>query len=398
MNSKLAQVETRTKRDFMRWIGAALGLIVLGVLGYTQRDRFVPGRNDFVQLYAGARLSGTSQLYEPDASKKIHLEVLGVWLESVYYSRPPFYGFLLRPLGTLPYLSAYWLFQAMSFGAFVWFLWIWAPRHRELVVFASLCLPVLSNFLAGQDLAFALLASALAIEAMRRGHDFAAGLLLALCATKIHLFALVPVVLLINQRWKVLGGGASAGVVLAAISFLSDGWDWPRRYLVLLSNPELHPGPDHMPTLRGLIFAVTGGESQAWLIALSTLVVLALLWIAWRSSVEFGLAFALVGGLLIGYHAYLQDCMILLLTFVLVLEHSRSPALRGAIALAISPPVFLLLLGGKPWNAAVPIALLICMTLAVIALTVPRDRDLPLQLWWHALRVMRSKTEASTLV
>jgi hypothetical protein len=201
---------------------------------------------------------------------------------------------------------------------------------------------------------------------MRRGRDFTAGLLLSLCATKVHLFALVPLVLLIHRRWRVLGGGALGGGVLVAVSFLSDGWDWPSRYLALLSNPVLHPGPDHMPTLRGLIFAATGGESKILLLLLSSLVVLVLLSIAWESSMEVGLAFALVGGLLIGYHAYLPDCMILLMTFVLVLEHSRFVPLRGAVALTITPPVLFCLMLGSPWNAVVPISLLITMALAAI--------------------------------
>ncbi len=363
----------KRKRDPTPWIGAALGLIALGLLGYSQRNRLVPGQNDFVQLYAGARLSGTPQLYEPEACKKVHVEVLGLCLQGVYYSRPPFYAFLLRPLARLPYQAAYWLFQTISLGAFVWFLRMWLPRRPELLLFASLCLPVLSNFLTGQDLAFALLAFALSTEAMRRSRDFAGGLLLALCAIKIHLFILVPVVLLIHRKWKVLWGGASGAAVLAAISFLSDGWDWPRRYLALLGNPELHPGAEHMPTLRGLVFAATGSESRALLILLSALVVLTLVWIAWRGSLEFGLALALPAGLLIGYHAYLQDCVILLMTFLLALEHSNWPVLRGAVALAITPPVFLFLLAGEPWNAVVPAVLMICITLAAINAAMKRS-------------------------
>ena len=332
--------------------------MLLGLIGYTQRDRFLPGQNDFVQLYAGARLSGSPQLYEPEASKKVHVEVLGLWLESVYYSRPPFYAFLLRPLGKLPYPVAYWLFEALSFGALATFLWIWAPRCRELLLFTSLCFAVLSNFLQGQDLAFVLLAAALAIECMRRKMDFVAGLLLSFCAVKIHLFVLVPVVLLVHKRWIVLSGGTLGGAVLLGISFLSDGWDWPRRYLILLANPELHPLPGNMPTLRGLLFAMSGQEMPWTLTAVSLIVSAAVIWIAWHSSVDFAMAMALVGGLLVGYHAYMQDCMMLLLVFVLVLDRSRWAPLRGVTALTLTPPVLLCLTGGNPWNAVVPVFLL----------------------------------------
>jgi hypothetical protein len=67
-----------------------------------------------------------------------------------------------------------------------------------------------------------------------------------------------------------------------------------------------------------------------------------------------------------GYHAALSDCMILLMTFVLVLEHSRFAPLRGTVAFAITPPVFFCLMEGRPWNAVVPVALMITMGLAAI--------------------------------
>jgi hypothetical protein len=285
----------------------------------------------------------------------------------VYYSRPPFYALMLRPLGRLPYQTAYWIFQALSVLAVVAFLRISARRCRELLLFASFCLPLLSTILAGQDLAFPLLAAALAVQAMRRNRDFAAGLLLALCAIKIHLFAPVPLVLLVHRRWRVLQGGAVGGLVLLAASFVSDGWDWPQRYLSLLTNPELHPSAGLMPTLRGLVYAFTGREVP-WAIAAGSLAVLvAVVHIARRGKLEFGLAFALVGGLLAGYHAYLQDCVILLLVFVLVLEHSRWAPLRAATALALTPPVFLLLMMGRPWNAVVPLLLLALLALAAVS-------------------------------
>jgi len=344
--------------------GVALGLAFLLLLGYMQRERFLTGTNDFVQLYAGSQLSGTPRLYDPEASKEVHRRELGVWLESVYYSRPPFYAWMLRPLGMLPYRVAYWTFEALNILALLAFLRIWVPRCRELPVIVGLFLPLLASLLAGQDVMFVLLAAALCIELMRRNRDFAAGIVLTLCAIKVHLFILVPLVLLVHRRWGVLRGGIAGGAVLAGISFLSDGLDWPRRYLALLSNPELHPGPEHMPTLRGLVYGFSGSEVP-WMVALlSVVVVLTVVWIASQSHIELAIAFALVGGQLIGYHAYLQDCAILLLVFVLVQDRARTPMLRGAMALVVSPPLFLFLMAGQPWNVAVPLALLALLAMA----------------------------------
>ena len=58
----------------------------------------------------------------------------------------------------------------------------------------------------------------LALLWMTRGRDFAAGLLLALCSIKFHMFLLLPLVLLIHRRWAVLRGGLVGGAILLAIA------------------------------------------------------------------------------------------------------------------------------------------------------------------------------------
>jgi Glycosyltransferase family 87 len=346
--------------DRFQWGAAALGLCLLGFLGYLQRDRFLTGQNDFLQLYAGTKLVGTPELYDPAASRRVHRESVGAELESVYYSRPPFYAFLVKPLASMPYLTAYWVFEAISFAAFAVFLAMFLPACRELLLFSSLCLPLLSNFLAGQDVTLPLVFASAAIFAMRGGRDFLAGILFALCAVKPHLFVLVPLVLVIHRRWRVLAGGAVGGATLVAISFLAAGRHWPEQYLALLRNPELHPGAEHMPNLRGLVFGLTGGEHPALQWTLIAMVAALVCYIAWRTAdLELALAFSIAGGLLAGYHAYLQDCLLLLLVFALVISKSKSKLLRSIIALAVLPPVFLFLLAGQPYNVAVPLMLLV---------------------------------------
>jgi hypothetical protein len=354
------------KIDWVQWISAALGLTLLICLGLLQRDRFLPGQNDFLQLYAGAKLSGTPDLYSPTEARRIHRESTGIELVGVYYSRPPFYADLLRPLSWLPYRVAYWTFEALSFAAFGIFLMLFVPQCQELVLFSSLCLPLLSNFLNGQDVTLVLLLAAGSILAIRKDHDFLAGLLLSLCAIKGHLFVLTPLVFLIHRRWTILAGGAVGGGALTVLSFLTDGWDWPRRYLTLLANPELHPSPASMPNLRGLVFGVTGAENPVAYWVLTILVVAAVVWLAWKlRDLEMAFAMSMVAGLLVGYHAYLQDAVLLLLPFAIVIAKSKVVPLRVLMALAILPPIYICLLMGRPWNIAVPIMLLAILGVAV---------------------------------
>lgn len=354
------------KFDWIQWISAAVGLTLLIFLGLLQRDRFFPGQNDFLQLYAGAKLSGTPDLYSPEAARRIHRESTGVELVGVYYSRPPFYALFLKPLAMLPYRAAYWTFEGISFAAFAVFLILFVPQCKELILFSSLCLPLLSNFLNGQDVTLVLLLAAGSILAIRKEHAFLGGLLLSLCAIKGHLFILTPLVFLIHRRWRVLAGGAAGGVLLTVLSFLSDGWDWPRRYLTLLENPELHPNPSSMPNLRGLVFGIAGGEHPAAYWVLTVLVVAAVAWLAWKMpDLEMAFAMSLVAGLLVGYHAYLQDAVLLLLPFAIVIAKSKAVPLRVLMALAILPPIYICLVMGRPYNIAVPLILITLLGAAV---------------------------------
>jgi hypothetical protein len=355
------------KNDWIQWISAALGLTLLIFLGLLQRDRFFPGQNDFLQLYAGAKLSGTPDLYSPVAARRIHREATGVELVGVYYSRPPFYAALLRPLGMLPYRVAYWTFESISFAAFAVFLVLFVPQCKELVLFSSLCFPLLSDFLNGQDVTLVLLLAAGSILAIRNDHEFLAGLFLSLCAIKGHLFVLTPLVFLIHRRWRVLAGGATGGFILLTVSFLTDGWDWLRRYLALLQNPELHPNPSSMPNLRGLIFGMAGAEHPAAYWLLTILVVAAVAWLAWRiQDLEMAFAMSLVAGLLVGYHAYLQDAVLLLLPFAIVIAKSKVVPLRMLMAVAILPPIYICLMVGRPYNIAAPLLLIAVLTAAPI--------------------------------
>jgi len=352
--------------DWIQWISAAVGLTLLMFLGLLQRDRFFPGQNDFLQLYAGAKLSGTTDLYSPAAARRIHRESAGVELEGVYYSRPPFYAAMLRPLAMLPYRAAYWTFQGISFAAFAVFLILFVPQCKELILFSSLCFPLLSNFLNGQDVTLVLLCAAGCILAIRNGHGFLGGLLLSLCAIKGHLLVLTPLVFLIHRRWSVLAGGAAGGFLLVMLSFLTDGWDWPRRYLTLLANPELHPNPSSMPNLRGLVFGIAGAEHPAAYWLLTILVVAAVAWLAWKMrDLEMAFAFSLVAGLLVGYHAYLQDAVLLLLPFAIVIAKSNAKPLRVLMALSILPPIYIGLMMGRPYNVAVPLMLIAVLVAAV---------------------------------
>lgn len=344
-----------------------IGLAFLATLISIESHRVFNGINDYLQLYSGAKLSGTGQLYSPEAVKRIQLANAGVWLEGVYYSRLPFYAFLLQPLALLPYRASYAVYQAMSLAAVLGFFCLYAPRCRDLIVYGSLCIPLLSVFAAGQDVSFVLLLAGASLLLSERGKDYEAGVLLSLCAIKPHLFLLWPVAVLLHRKWRVLAGAAAGGAVLLALSYIAGGPDWPAQYLELLRNPELHPGGTHMPNIHGMLLSL-GFASPRLEVAVSILV--AALTVAAMIRVgryDAAAVLSLTGGLLIGFHGYTQDVALMLLVFAVLIPITTSKAVRLLAAFALLPPLSLLLLTGAPLSTALPACLIGLLAAAAIA-------------------------------
>jgi len=346
-------------------VSLALGLCFLAGLGWLTRDRSLTGVNDFIQLYAGATLLGDPGLYSPEVNAKFQLATIGVHLESVYYSRLPLYAFFLKPLSWLPYQAAYAVFQCLSLLALAAFLKMRARTVPELLLFASLSIPLLANLVAGQDLTFVLLFAACSLALAARGKDFEAGLILTMCLIKPHLFVLVPVAMIAHRRWRFVLGGVVGSAVWLTGSTIAAGTGWLSSYMSLLGNPVLHPEPQHMPNIHGLVH--TAGGSAALEVVICLAAVLAYCWFAFRSP-DFELAFgiALAGSLLLSFHSYTQDCAVLLLTFAIAAVPGRPKALRGITALVVAPPIYLLLFAGSPLSVAVPVALLVLLGVAAI--------------------------------
>jgi len=96
----------------MKWLALLIGMMVtLGAALQIPGSRVLNGENDFFSLYSGARLSGSGELHSVEAHQRIAREARVPFMQSVLFTRPDYYAFLLRPLGWLPYRTAYWLFS-----------------------------------------------------------------------------------------------------------------------------------------------------------------------------------------------------------------------------------------------------------------------------------------------
>ena len=141
----------RVVKHAIDWLPIALCVAFLLSLASLQRDRALRGENDFVQLYTGAKLAGGPDLYSRPANLAAVKATLGFTMETVVYTRPPFYAALLKPLSFLPYRAAYAVFSLFSLVTVVWFVVTFRKECPSLPLFASMSVPAISALCGGQD-------------------------------------------------------------------------------------------------------------------------------------------------------------------------------------------------------------------------------------------------------
>ncbi len=318
-------------------LGCVSGIVLMAPMAWAPRHRILAGVNDFVMFYAGAKLSGTPDLYNPARVRQIQRDAAGSTGENYLYCRLPYLAFLIRPLGWLPYRTAYVLWQSLLLTAFAGFLALWRTTPFPVsVLFSCLSLPLFACFMNAQDLPLLLLWIALSLRLERQGRHFCAGLIFSSCAAKFHLFLLVPL-LIVGQRLRRFAFGlAAGGLSFAALSFATAGLGWPARYWDILKLTTTVDVVEQMPNLRGLFL---GWPHSSWWEALAGITTAIAVWIIVRSTdFEMGLAAALAGSLLISVHGSIADA-VLLLPACLIL-YARTPAGRTrALAVALLTPV-----------------------------------------------------------
>jgi hypothetical protein len=124
------------------WLPVALGIALLSTLVGLPWDRTIRGQNDFVALYVGAKLVGSPELYSRPANEAMIKFILGATMQSVTYTRPPFYAALLKPLSFLPYHAAYAIFCAVCLASILWFVVRFSKECSALPLYTSFAIPV----------------------------------------------------------------------------------------------------------------------------------------------------------------------------------------------------------------------------------------------------------------
>jgi hypothetical protein len=348
-----------------------LGISICAFFFYcwAQAGPTAAAKNDFLNLYVSGKLACTPDLFSVPAMLEWHEKLFGGVMYSSLSLRPPFYALALVPLAWLPYKAAYLVFLLIDVAAVVGFVFLMRKRSPTVALTCSLCLPLLLALGNGQDVPILMFFFALSIHFLDQGEDFVAGAVLTLCAFKGQFFILVPLVLLVNRRWRFLLGGIAGTSVLIGLSFIAGGRHWISGYRELLSRPDNNPTTWQMGNIRAFSDAINGGPRlQAALVAIA---VVLFLWMIFRiRDLEFGLGLALLVGLLISPHGYMQDYSLMLPGSILLEASLRQRVPNLMKRLLMSPFPYLAAMLGVPFSILLPTS-----ALSLFASLLPQTRN-----------------------
>jgi len=321
------------------------------------------GYQDFTIFYAAAsmvRNGQSSVLYSLSAQYQAQREFarnVPIRRAALPYNHPPFEALLFLPFTFFPYLPAYLLWTLLNGMMVAASLALLRRQFVEirnlpvafLVLAATGFLPVASAIIQGQDSVLLMFLFVVALVALQKRNDPAAGAALAAGLFKFHL-VLPLVFLLALRRWRLLLGFLPIAALLGGISLAMVGWQGAVGYVQLLLRLEKTGaggaivGAD-MPNLRGIISSLAGMHGGPFLMPLTIACSASLILIAWwrmgliRDSVRFAFVLATVTAILVSYHTLTYDLSLLLpmalLLFAAPAPESSRPSQADTILLVL---------------------------------------------------------------
>jgi hypothetical protein len=323
---------------------------------------------DFLPFYISAKLISqhrASEIYD----QQTQTEMLHAIIGSPAAIRIPFLygpqvGLLFVPLTIFSFVTAAAIWVALSllmYFACIYALWRCSPNlhaYGQLTVLAAIAFPPLFHFFVrGQFSAVPLACFTAAFLALRANRFWLAGIALGFLIAKPQFLLGVPLVLLLAQAWKMLGGLILSATAQLAFARLYFGADVMRAYLNVLLHPsswisaaELSQAPTQMHSLRSFWTLLLPWPNAALaLYALTSIAALAIAVVIWKSSSQMPLKFSalILAAILINPHQFVYDLVALIPALVLLLDWTLSkeqspfsPALKLLLYLAFILPLF----------------------------------------------------------
>lgn len=307
--------------------------------------RIAYGLNDFMSFYAAAKLCGTRDLYVPESALKEEQKATGYFGSTIPIVRLPYFAIMLSPLSHFPYRTAYIIFQALSIISILVFIAMQRTmdgRARALLVCLT-CFPLILSVCLGQDVTFVVLLTAVFMRYWDSKPGLA-GVALALCTVKYHLFLFMPLVLLLHWRRRLAAALAVALAALAAVSFAVAGAAWPQEYVKQIRRSW--DVPTIMPNIRALLLGTERPLPYCAILSIIVSLVAITALVRCRRSLPLCTAIALTAGVLVSYHVYVQDCAVLVPPLLALWNSRTKKVLVGLVWALLAPVPYLLRMTG----------------------------------------------------
>ena len=369
-------------------------VLVFSLLGqiavvWTQLHDIRDGYFDFILYYNAARIihdGKGSELYNLPLQRDYRKSVTGADSErDLPYNHLPYEALLLLPLARFSFPSAHVLWAGFNLLVVAAIMVRLSPFVEQkfrwifgLMLFAFF--PTLTTLKMGQD---SIITTYLLVEVfacLKRERYALAGSVLALGLYKPQLVLPIAGILLFQRRWLAMLGFSLTAVLLLCISLIMVGWTGLTD-LVALWLPMIERGnvvwPELMINLRGIVHLLLSLSGFVGMTNVVTFVLSALLYCltlrAWPRTfnekddgLDLRYALAVVTTVLVSFHLYSYDSMLLIIPLILVLNL----VLSHRMGVAAARRLFMILVIGM-FLPLLPNVLLSFARLAWWALPVP---------------------------
>lgn len=308
----------------------------LGIL-WAKRSSILKGDSDFVIYYTGAEIVNAgraTELYDLDVQQHYQEKFKRTnqpWAV-LPFNHAPYELLLFLPLAHLSFQTAYVVWCSVTTFLLILAWQILVPFLDKKDKFLHLAVllafyPTMTTIKMGQDSALSLLILAGVFALLRCRRELLAGSILALGLYKPHLVMPLAGILTVSGYRRAMLGFVGMGLVLFSVSLAMVGWHGLISLASIVAGmggPTSVVYPAFMMNLRGLSFLLLTLVNAVWLTNVVTAILSALvygccLWLLKRkmtedrSLFELGYALAVVATVLVSFHLYAHDVIILVI-------------------------------------------------------------------------------------
>jgi hypothetical protein len=362
---------------------AAMNIIVV----WNSRHSIEAGHSDFISFYSAGELlrSGrASELFDPDtqfAVQSRHSPFVRERRQPFPYIHPPIEALLFVPFSYLPYPAAYVAWTGLNLLVLITTVGLLRKQLPDLAAlpriwWAPILLaffPFITVLVQGQDDLLLLFFFALVFLGLKRGRNVAAGMCLGLALIRPQFALPLAAILFCAGEWGAFCGFLAVAAALSVATVAIFGWSAWLNYPSHVWSSEQISNPNgvllgSMPNLHGLLgqplaAALSPGLLSTLILILSAAALILAL-SCWRRgrSLEMSFSAVVLCVLLVSYHSFAPDLVLLLLPGFLcrvVREEFRTRSWLWLLpALLLVPPLSYVLVRYQRFNV-VAIALLL---------------------------------------